>query len=94
MTITKNKLSTAILTALDISKGDSNRLVDSTFEIIKKTLEAGEEILISGFGKFYILDKKERRGRNPQTGDDLTIAERRVVTFGASGVLKRRINGA
>jgi integration host factor subunit alpha len=93
MTLTKDKLSTAVQTALDISKVDSGRLTETFFEIIKNTLEAGEEVLISGFGKFYILDKRARKGRNPQTGEDFTITARRVLTFKASGVLKNRING-
>ena len=63
-------------------------------EIIKKTLESGEDVLISGFGKFCVKNKKERRGRNPQTGDDMMVDARRVVTFKCSGVLKRKIDKA
>jgi len=61
---------------------------------MKNTLENGEDILISGFGKFCVKDKKERRGRNPQTGEDKMLGARRVVTFKCSGVLKDKINGA
>jgi len=68
-------------------------MVESLLEIIKKTLEIGEDILISGFGKFCIKDKKTHRGRNPQTGKDITLESRRVVTFRCSRILKDRING-
>jgi len=68
-------------------------VVESLIEIIKKTLESGEDVLISGFGKFCVKGKRERRGRNPQTGNDLMLGERRVVTFKCSGRLKNKING-
>jgi integration host factor subunit alpha len=67
-------------------------LVETLLEIMKKTLEHGEEVLISGFGKFCIKDKKARKGRNPQNGQDITLRPRRVVTFRCSGVLRERIN--
>ncbi len=60
---------------------------------MKKTLESGEDILISGFGKFCIKDEVERKGRNPETGEDLILDARRVVTFRCSGKLRDRING-
>ena len=62
-------------------------------EIIKSSLESGESILISGFGKFEVKDKHKRKGRNPQTGDDLMLDPRRVITFKCSGVLKDKMNG-
>jgi integration host factor subunit alpha len=62
-------------------------------EIIKGTLEKSEDVLISGFGKFCVKNKKQRRGRNPATGDDLLLRERRVVTFKCSGKLRKKING-
>ena len=61
-------------------------------EIMKKTMEKGEDVLISGFGKFCVKGKKERRGRNPATGDDLMLTPRRVVTFKCSGKLRSKIN--
>jgi len=61
-------------------------------EIMKKTLENGEDILISGFGKFCVKAKKERKGRNPATGDDMMLAPRKVVTFKCSGKLREKIN--
>jgi integration host factor subunit alpha len=67
-------------------------VVDSLLEIIKRTLENSEDVLISGFGKFCVKDKRERRGRNPQTGDDMMLGERRVVRFKCSGRLRDKIN--
>jgi len=68
-------------------------LVERLLEIIKQTLESGEDVLISGFGKFYVKDKRKRRGRNPQTGQDLLLVERRVVMFKCSAVLRNKMNG-
>jgi integration host factor subunit alpha len=62
-------------------------------EILKKTLENGEDVLISGFGKFCVKEKRKRRGRNPQTGEDLMLAPRKVIVFICSGVLGDKING-
>ncbi len=67
--------------------------VEALLELIKSELESGEDILISGFGKFYVRDKPTRRGRNPQTGEELTLESRRLVTFKPSGVLRRKLNG-
>ena len=61
-------------------------------EIIKKTLESGEDVLISGFGKFEVREKDERKGRNPATGDDLTLRARRVIKFRCSGALRKKLN--
>ena len=71
----------------------STQLVESFLEIIKKSLENGEDILISGFGKFSVKEKNERKGRNPQTGEDLILKSRRVVTFRCSESLRDTING-
>lgn len=68
-------------------------MVDTILEIIKNTLENGEDVLITGFGKFCIKDKRERRGRNPVTGQDLLLDQRRVIMFRCSGVLRDKING-
>jgi len=67
--------------------------VESLLEIIKSTLESGEDVLISGFGKFRVRDKTKRRGRNPATGDDMMLRPRRVVTFNCSGKLREKVNG-
>ena len=74
-------------------KKDATHIVESLLEIMKETLESGEDILISGFGKFCVRAKKKHRGRNPQTGEDLPIDAKRVVTFRCSGTLRDKING-
>ncbi len=93
MTLTKADLIDSIYNQVDLSKTKSAHLVESLLEIIKKTLENGEDILISGFGKFSVKEKNDRRGRNPQTRKDLMLESRRVVTFKCSGVLRDKING-
>ena len=75
------------------TRKNSTKIVETLLERIKATLESGDEILISGFGKFCVKEKKQRRGRNPATGDDLILDARRVVTFKCSPVLTDRING-
>ena len=75
------------------TKKDSAKIVETLLELIKSTLKAGDEILISGFGKFCVKEKKQRRGRNPATGEDLILDARRVVTFKCSPVLTDKING-
>ena len=75
------------------TKKDSAKIVETVLELIKSKLKAGDEILISGFGKFCVKEKKQRRGRNPATGEDLILDARRVVTFKCSPVLTDKING-
>ncbi len=75
-----------------ISKKESAKIVETVFEIIKEKLETGENVKISGFGNFTLRDKDPRRGRNPQTGDEIEISARRVLTFRPSQVLKRMLN--
>ncbi len=72
---------------------ESSELLEILLEIIKSTLENGEDVLITGFGKFCVKEKKERRGRNPQSGYDLILDARRVVTFQCSTALRDKING-
>ncbi|MFO0679331.1 MAG: integration host factor subunit alpha [Polyangiaceae bacterium] len=74
------------------SKKESADLVDLVFEMMKETLGRGEKIKISGFGNFVLRDKRQRPGRNPQTGDPIKISERRVLTFKASQILKHALN--
>jgi|SRR5262245_26695517 integration host factor subunit alpha len=74
------------------SKKDAAQIVEAVFDIIKKTLESGEKIKLSGFGNFVVRDKNSRIGRNPQTGDEITISARRVLTFKPSQVLKNALN--
>jgi integration host factor subunit alpha len=92
MTLTKANIVDSIKDRLGFTRKQSIETVESLLEIMKKTMEQGEDVLISGFGKFCVKEKKERRGRNPATGDDLMLAPRRVVTFKCSGKLRDRIN--
>ena len=92
MTLTKAELIDSMYNQVGLSKTKSAQAVDSLLEIIKKTLEGGEDVLISGFGKFWVKEKRRRRGRNPQTGEDLMLGERRVVRFMCSPVLKGKVN--
>ena len=94
MSLTKEDLVDSIHNHLDLTKRQSNEVFESLFEIMKRTLGNGEDVLISGFGKFCVKDKNERRGRNPQTGDDMMLGSRRVLIFKCSGVLRNKINGA
>ena len=93
MTLTKDHLIDSIHSYLDIPKRKSTALVETVLETIKNKLENDEDVLISGFGKFCVKNKNQRRGRNPATGDDLILRERKVVTFKCSGKLRRKING-
>jgi integration host factor subunit alpha len=92
MTLTKADIVESIQNRLGFPKNKSSQIVESLLEIIKKTLENGEDVLISGFGKFCVKSKKERRGRNPANGKDLMLSPRKVVTFKCSGVLREKIN--
>ena len=93
MTLTKADLIDTIYNSFDFPKNKCAQAVESLVEMLKSTLANGEDVLISGFGKFCVKDKRERRGRNPQTGDDLMLGSRRVVTFRCSGVLRQKMNG-
>ena len=92
MTLTKENFVGSIQNHLHLSKRKSNEVFESLMEIIKNTLEGGEDVLISRFGKFRVKDKTERRGRNPKVGNEVTIGARRVVTFRCSTVLREKIN--
>ena len=93
MTLKKDNLIQSLYDQCGLSKQKSKVLVETTFELIKKSLESGDDVLISGFGKFSARKKAPRRGRNPATGEDLTLEARKVVTFKCSPVLRDRING-
>ena len=93
MAITKEKLTILLQDRLGISRQESRQLVERVFKIMKDTLTQGEDLLVSGFGKFSVRQKKARRGRNPQTKENLTISARKVVVFKASGVLRQRLSG-
>jgi len=92
MTLTKHEIGRQIQ-EMGYSQSKSVEIVEALLEIIKSGLENGEDVLVSGFGKFAIKDKAPRRGRNPATGEDMLLDARRVVTFKYSGKLRERING-
>ena len=91
MTLTKADIIETI-SLNGLSGKQSSDIMEALLELMKKTLESGEDILISGFGKFCVKEKGRRRGRNPATGEDLYLDARRVVTFQCSGVLRDRLN--
>lgn len=91
MALTKNDI-VARVHELGFTKKKSVDIIESLLMIIKNNLENGDDVLISGFGKFCVKDKSQRRGRNPATGSDLILRERRVVTFKCSGKLRDKIN--
>jgi len=93
MALTKQSLVEAIQNRTGLPKNKAMETVGSIIDIIKGTLATGEDALISGFGKFQIKEKGERRGRNPATGGDLILRSRRLVTFKVSGKLRKRVNG-
>jgi len=90
--LTKEKIIDSIYNQVGLSKSQSRTVVERLLEIMKQSLESGEDILISGFGKFVVKEKSARRGRNPQTTEDLQLRARRVVVFKTSGVLRDKIN--
>ena len=94
MALTKEKLITRLQTQMGIRKQESRQIVNRLLGIMKDTLARGEELLISGFGKFSVRQKRERRGRNPQTKESLVLSARKVLVFKASGVLSARINNS
>jgi integration host factor subunit alpha len=89
MSLTKREIIDAIYTELDIPRKECVTITDSIFEIIKEELEKGQYVMISGFGKWTVKSKRPRRGRNPHTGEELTIDARKVVTFKPSTLLKK-----
>ena len=93
VTLTKDHLIESIRNRLGISKLESTRILESFLETIKSSLSNGEDVLFSGFRKFIVKEKAARRGRNPATGEDLTLDPRRAITFKCSPVIRDRING-
>ena len=93
MTLTKAMQIESISDQIGFSKNRSSEIVEIFLEIMKNSLESGDDVLISGFGKFCIKEKKERKGRNPATGEDMILEPRRTVTFRCSGRLRDKING-
>jgi integration host factor subunit alpha len=92
MTLTKDKIVEDISSTTDLKKYHATKAIEGILEIIKKTLVSGEDVLVSGFGRFCVKEKKARKGRNPQTGETLMLRPRRIVTFLCSSVLKDKIN--
>ena len=93
MSLTKADIINSVCDHCGCTKTQSLKLTESILETIKETLESGEDVLITGFGRFCVKDKNPRRGRNPSTGKDLNLDGRRVVVFRCSTVLKRKLNG-
>jgi integration host factor subunit alpha len=92
MTHTKANIVEAVAEQIGYTKNQSFEMIESLLEIIKRTLESGEDVLVSGFGKFCVKTKRERRGRNPATGENMILEPRRVVTFNCSRKLREKIN--
>ena len=92
MALTKIEIVNMLYEQIGSPKIDCIRIVESFFDIIKSELEQGNPVMVSGFGKWTVNSKKARKGRNPQTGEDVIIAARKVVTFKASPVLRDELN--
>ena len=92
MTLTKVQIIESIQNRISFPKSRSSEIVETLLEIIKRTLSSGEDVLVSGFGRFCVREKKERKGRNPATGEDMMLEPRKVVTFKCSGKLRKRVN--
>ncbi len=92
MTLTKADLVQNVYQKHNLTKAQAGDVVEAFLHITKTCLQKGDDLLISGFGKFNVKEKNARRGRNPQTGEELILSKRRVVTFKPSGILRDRIN--
>ena len=90
--MTKIDIVQNVCNKLGFSKKDSARIVEAVFDTMKENLARGEKVKISGFGSFIVREKKARKGRNPQTGDEMEISARKVLTFKSSQVLKKAVN--
>ena len=93
MTLTKANIVEAVAEQIGYTKNRSANTIETLLELIKRSLESGEDVLVSGFGKFCVKEKHERRVRNPATGEDMMMEPRRVVTFRCSRQLRDKING-
>jgi integration host factor subunit alpha len=93
MGLTKSDLIKEISERLDLAPAEAKHAIEALLETMKSTLASGEDVMVSGFGRFQVNDKAPRKGRNPATGDSMTLDKRRVVTFKCSGKLKNQING-
>ena len=93
MALTKAQIVDSVSGQIGFTKNHSSEILETLLEIIKRSLESGDDVLITGFGKFCVKEKGERMGRNPSTGEDMMMKPRRVVTFRWSGKLKKKLNG-
>jgi len=91
-TLTKAHIINAVIEQNDYTRKKSIETVETLLELIKRSLESGDDVLISGFGKFLVKQKAKRKGRNPATGEDMMLAPRKVVTFKCSGILWEKLN--
>ena len=91
-TLTKAQIIDAVAESIGYTRKKSIETVETVLELIKRSLESGEDVLISGFGKFSVKQKAKRKGRNPATGEDMMLKRRRVVTFKCSGLLRAKLN--
>jgi len=92
MSLTKADIVFQLTNHLGFTKKQASETVETLLEIIKSTLESGEDVLVSGFGKCCVKQKEERKGRNPATGEDMMLAARKVITFKCSGKLREKLN--
>jgi integration host factor subunit alpha len=93
MALTKNDIVERLQAELGFPKSQTIEITESLIEVIKASLESGDDVLVSGFGKFCVKDKNQRKGRNPATGEDAILPARRVVTFKYAGKLRKKVNG-
>ncbi|HIJ75920.1 MAG TPA: integration host factor subunit alpha [Deltaproteobacteria bacterium] len=93
MTLTKAHIVEALFAKNIFTKTQSAQVIETLFELIKQSLQNGEEVLISGFGKFSVKEKQARKGRNPRTGQTILLPPRKVVTYKCSGILRAGMNG-
>jgi len=94
MALTKNDIVEQIQNQLAFPKNQSQEITESVLEIMKSAMESGDDVLVSGFGKFCVKEKAERKGRNPANGKVAILPARRVVTFKCSGKLRKKVNGS
>ncbi|MGO9117516.1 MAG: integration host factor subunit alpha [Desulfomonilaceae bacterium] len=93
MTLTKADIAEKIGNDCGFMKGEASEIIEKMLEIMKSKLIAGDDIMISGFGKWHVRSKRQRRGRNPQSGKEMILGARRVVTWKYSPVFKKAVNG-
>jgi integration host factor subunit alpha len=92
MTVSKAYIVESLFAKNLFTKGESAQIIETLFELMKQSLERGDNVLISGFGRFCVREKHQRTGRNPQTGEPVVLPPRTVVTFKCSGILKKKMN--